>query len=295
MVLLIGAEYSEELKKCLSKAEQSVVVLSAFIKLPALIWLHNNLPQSEHVDLTIITRWKPQDLISGASDTTCYEFARTQKWKFAVDQSLHSKIFLIDETIIFLGSANLTQKGLHLIPDCNVEAGTMFDVQEHDLNRIKSYVEDCSPITDKIFEDIKNWIEEQEPQPKIYGDRWPQFIRNRLVSPSTTLWVNDLIFFTPQELLEEGDSLINKEEAIEDFYCSKIWLWLLEQIKKSENEYVLFGEITSLLHDALLDDPKPYRKTVKQFVSIFFEWVRYLEPAELGIKKFNYTEALFLK
>lgn len=68
----------------------------------------------------------------------------------------------------------------------------------------------------------------------------------------------------------------------------------MEALSESESEYVRFGEITAKLHNDLIDDPKPYRKDVKGFVSNIFKWVEYLQPPEIGIKKFNRTEALYL-
>jgi hypothetical protein len=41
----------------------------------------------------------------------------------------------------------------------------------------------------------------------------------------------------------------------------------------SSNPRANFGYLSSQLHEALLDDPAPYRKDVKYFVGILFEWM----------------------
>ncbi len=114
--------FHNELATELSKAEKSITILSAFSTLPGVKWLKDNLP-SEDIPVTIVSRWQPNDLIAGASDHNVYSFCKENNWSFRIDPRLHSKVYCIDEDIIFIGSANLTAKGLSLGKQGNYEDG----------------------------------------------------------------------------------------------------------------------------------------------------------------------------
>ena len=38
---------------------------------------------------------------------------------------------------------------------------------------------------------------------------------------------------------------------------------MINKLKKQENNEIYFGKLSSIIHNSLLDDPKPYRKGVK--------------------------------
>ncbi|MBV5327081.1 MAG: hypothetical protein JZU65_05500 [Chlorobium sp.] len=310
MTILFNNECREILESQVKTAETSILVLSAFVKLKALRWFEQNI--KEGVSVTIVSRWQLQDLTSGASDLESYEYARDNGWKFIINNNMHYKIYLIDNKKLFLGSANLTQKGLHIAVDGNDEASVQITPTNIDLLKLNKYVQDCCQIDDNLYSKMKGYIESIKVENRdILSRQWPVQICQVLSPPITKLWVNDLLFNPPSMLSNQSvefqkhdllllginDSvLLQNQEVLQVGFCSTtVWKWLLKVVKESENDYVRFGEITARLHDALLDDPKPYRKEVKFFLSNLYEWLRYLDLPEIGIKKFNQTEALFLK
>ena len=290
MSLLFGIEFQENLKNSVQNAENSVMILSAFTKRKALLWLGDHVP--DDIDVTLVTRWQCQDLISGASDLDCFELCKKNDWHFAIDQSLHCKIYLIDSQDILIGSANLTQKGLHLSTDCNFEAGTKFNISEDYCSRLVKYVKSCTHLDWKQYEKIKHFVN-QNAKPIKAANKWPEEIMSIMNSKIEFLWVKDMILKPPQYYI---DNCLSEQLGIEKetFIESKLYNWLINQFRNSRKKYLSFGQITSLLHNSLLDDPKPYRTTVKELIANLFEWIRYIKPKGIGIKKFNYTEALFL-
>ncbi len=70
----------------------------------------------------------------------------------------------------------------------------------------------------------------------------------------------------------------------------KVKAQLLEEKSKS----LRFGSILSRLHDALLNDPKPYRKNVKDFQVNLFNWLKYLELPDFEFSKYNVSETISL-
>jgi hypothetical protein len=312
MSILFNDELKFKLEQKLRGVNRAVLILSAFVKVSALENILSNLPKQK-LNITIVARWQPQDLLSGASDTLSYKFAKKNGWKFFINPNMHYKIYLLDDELLFLGSANLTQKGLHIGIPGNDEASIQITPTDIDLIRLQRYVNNSCEVDDKLFSDINVAIDELINNPSKFSKvvSWPVIVQSQLQAPVKYLWVNDLLFCSPAQRYERGSSLVihdsvllgsndwisndNKSELLESLRSKPVWQWLVRTIHESDSEFVRFGEITAKLHGALLDDPKPYRKDIKEFLSNLYEWVRYLEHGEIGIKIFNHTEAMFLK
>ena len=56
-----------------------------------------------------------------------------------------------------------------------------------------------------------------------------------------------------------------------------------------------FGAITQELHNALISDPKPYRRDVKQMLSNLLDLIDLLHMEEIEIDKPNYSHRVRLK
>jgi hypothetical protein len=312
MSILFNNELKLKLDQKLHHVKKSVLVLSAFVKVAALKRLLGYLPKQE-LDITIVARWQPQDLISGASDLHAYEFAKKNGWGFFVNPNMHYKIYLLDNQLLFLGSANLTQKGLQIGIPGNDEASIQITPTNVDIGRLKRYINGCCKINDNLFSDISLALNEivETSSSNYRMALWPLGIQKQLQTTIKHLWVNDLLFCSPIKQYEQDSRLVihdsvllgtsnwNSADAktalLASFRSRPVWQWLIRIVNENENEFVRFGEIASKLHDALLDDPKPYRKDVKYFLSNLYEWILFLDPEEIGIKKFNHTETLFLR
>jgi len=63
---------------------------------------------------------------------------------------------------------------------------------------------------------------------------------------------------------------VTSELLKQAFLKSNAYLWQQEYMKSN----VLFGKYSELLHGALVDDPRPYRKQVKELVANMFNWTK---------------------
>ena len=68
----------------------------------------------------------------------------------------------------------------------------------------------------------------------------------------------------------------SKEELVYLFRWSKAFLWLYNFVNNCECKTSYFGELTANLHNSLVNDPKPYRKEVKELLSNLLGWVEFL-------------------
>jgi hypothetical protein len=74
----------------------------------------------------------------------------------------------------------------------------------------------------------------------------------------------------------------------------RVTKWLRNQLLKEESKSLRFGAISKRLHDALLNDPKPYRREVKDLQANLFNWIKYLDLSEFKIEKYNRSESIHL-
>lgn len=298
------ADFSKE-------ATVSVTIFSAFIKLNAIQWLSNHINADTKVK--IIARWRPEDLAFKVSDLGVYEFCKSNGWQFGIDSSLHSKAFIFDSSRVLLGSANLTDRGLSLSKDGNLEMGAVVEPTIADIERLKTLESRVFWMNDDVFNDINNEIDNLElERPK--SPSWSSALNKRLSPTIDFLWVNELFHTKPESLLwpdfDNLDHLHDIEllslgmESFQDeieikkaFLGSRLYLWFKSQLERDDAkmDYANFGWLTEKLHNALLDDPPPQRSGIKQYVADFVEWLKEFAVEEIEITNHQRTISFNLK
>lgn len=305
-MLLEGESFSQDLLNSISKCQKSFVACSAFVRSNALDTL---LADIQDIEVIVVARWQKQDLISGASDLDTYQLCKERGWKFGISQNFHGKLYLVDQSSIFLGSANLTQKGLNIGSLSNIEFGTTISASRADLDKIDQFLEtEVVWLDDHQFQLIKQDIDSTERLSNPLSElQWSNEIQDQLLRNVSYLWVHELVFNTPQTLLclnlDEATQLHDFEllsldidtlatESLKNrFRRSRLYLWVISQLH--ENQEMNFGAFSHALHNALLDDPTPYRKEVKEFVATLFAWLDFLSD-EFEITKHRKTSSVRL-
>ena len=307
-MILESHEFKRELLASIAQVDSSMVVLSAFIKKRALAHSEFSGPLTTK-SVTIVARWQKHDLISGASDLAVYEFCRANGWRFGIDLNLHGKLFLLDSKDIFLGSANLTQKGLHIGLTGNNEFGTKMSAGGADIDKIHSFIDsEVTWMDDDLYSHIVNEIEESRlSKVPALSSPWSKFIADRVNKPVNFLWVQELVFTTPSELLRldledekvahDFDLLglnldeVNEASIKRSFRRLRIFRWMCTVLSA---ESLSFGGVTAKLHSAILDDPKPYRVDIKNYNQIIFQWAEFIDDT-FDVSRPNYSQVLSLK
>lgn len=307
-MLLGNLQFSEQLFVSISDCKQSFVACSAFIKAKAL--KHKKFTDNlAGKNVIIVARWQKHDLLAEASDLEVYELCKNRGWRFGINFNLHMKLFLIDKQDIFLGSANLTQKGLHIGVTGNHEIGTKIPAGQADLEKINNFIEsEVTWMTDDLYKLISNEIHESKKEEAIaISTFWSKAIDDMVRKSVKFLWVQELVFMTPSELLNFN---LDDERAIHDFdllglniddICEeslkrsfkqlRLYKWMCSTL---DEESLSFGSVTARLHSAILDDPKPYRMNIKTYNQILFKWAEFIDDI-FEVTRPNYSQVLSLK
>jgi hypothetical protein len=282
------------------------------------LWLSSLIPRACRT--TVVVRWKLRDLRDGASDLVAYEIARDSGWSFHVHQDLHAKIWLIDRIVMLVGSSNATARGLSLVENGNKEFGVRVPAGRGDAKVIDQLTKDAVMITDELFERISQTIVRFAGSTEDPLAVWPPEIAQILMPPNevTLLWVAECLQTDGQWLSSIGDiarqltpseccdlSLLGlppevlalqecKDQLANALKKSKMFRWLTDYIASKERHEAYFGALSAGLHNALANDPKPYRQTVKQLLSNLLGWITALEIPEIRVDSPQHSQRVTL-
>lgn len=316
---ILGTDaFRYSLASALSEARESVSLASAFITLPGIEWVLGHLAKSE-ASLRVLSRWNCEDLVAGVSDLEVYTALREEGARFYILLDLHAKITLVDDKALLLGSANITNAGLRLVPGGNREMGISIVPTSEDIRVVDSLFSEAVEISTDLYDEFRRHIVQlKSAAPPRVRPKWPPEIVTKLTKGPERLWVAELFWCdSPRRLLTSVGAGNADEQTVRhdlallgissnisgkvseadlraEFLRSRAWGWLITRLKNAHRQELYFGELTSLLHDALLDDPKPYRRDVKTLVINLVTWLAEVGQSSVRIDRPRHSQRLRL-
>ena len=134
-ISIVTNEHWDVLTDLFKKANRKVNIISPFISERPSRLLANVLDNNPEMCCIIITRFYREDFISGVSRLAALRVLVEAGAKIYAVKDLHTKLYLIDDDIALLGSANFTVGGFK----SNVELSLMIDNEPVVLSEINSY------------------------------------------------------------------------------------------------------------------------------------------------------------
>ena len=110
--------FGDTLREEVGRAHEEVVLVAPFVKAAALARIVE--PLAEGVKLVCVTRWRPEEIAAGVSDSGAYDVVSRRGGSFWLRQDLHAKYFRCD-SFVAVGSANLTNAALGWSAEPNLE------------------------------------------------------------------------------------------------------------------------------------------------------------------------------
>ncbi|HWW74004.1 MAG TPA: hypothetical protein VNZ44_01335, partial [Pyrinomonadaceae bacterium] len=315
---ILGTDaYRLALAFSLSSAQTSLSLISAYMTTAGVTWVLERLNPAVS-SCRAMARWGCGDLVSGSSDLDVYELLRDKGWRFFMLPDLHAKVVLVDGLDLFVSSANITGAGLRLVPGGNREIGVKGAASADDVAIIDAMFDEATEITPDLFEEIRGVVERfrRDAKPRVW-ERWPTELLKKLEKGPSRLWVGELLWCSPDELrgaapggtdgradlrhdlallgldLESYPSL--SVEALEtSFLTSRAWRWLIVRLNEAEDGELYFGRLTEILHNSLLDDPRPYRQDLKRLIANLLGWAADFGRGVVTVDRPNYSQRVRL-
>ncbi|MBE0364126.1 hypothetical protein PULV_a1692 [Pseudoalteromonas ulvae UL12] len=289
--LISNTELTLQLEKLLPSCND-LTIISAFMTQSATSWL-SHLITANKPKVKLVGRFTPNDFVKGASDLNALRDCINNGYQVKALVNLHAKIYQIDHDTIFNGSANLTGKGLALVNNSNLESCSRVNACEQSKAFINKIVESATDLTLSMLDKMQAFLEQLDTSHEAeLSAIWPEDI----LPQTSELFVSDFPLGKPDVCLNEyqlNPSLpfAQIENAKGDFVLAstllkqtKAYCWLKKQITENQSERDLgFGQISRLLHDALADDPAPYRQEIKDLQANLYSYLKLYASDEVEV------------
>lgn len=129
---------------------------------------------------------------------------------------------------------------------------------------------------------------------------WDKYISDKFEPDTSVLFTYDFPQVpAPSSEIDEYEFLelsgiSDKEKIKQAFRWSKAFTWLCKTINEKDIRECYFGELSAKLHNALINDPKPYRKEVKDLLSNLLGWIEYFDFDFIRVDRPNYSQRVTL-
>ena len=298
MSLLTASEAKDKIAEQVSIATDTLQIISAYCKIPAVEFIDKNICNTLK-EKKLMVRFLLSDIINGSSDLSLYEYCKTHSWQMYVRFDLHAKTYIFDRSRCVLGSANLTSRGMNINFHGNYELSTFAAIDADDLKKIDLLFENAILMTDELYSAMKTEYSNatNSNMSSATKTQWSNSIECQFNPKIDTLFTYDFpVTKTPDfndincfEFLEITH-IPSQEELFALLRWSKPFLWLYNFISNCDKKTSYFGEITMNLHNALINDPKPYRREVKELLSNLLGWIEALGIMDVVIDTPNYSQ-----
>lgn len=300
MSLLTTSETKNKIAEQVSIATDTLQIISAFCKVSAVEFIDENI-RNTLKEKKLLVRFLLNDIINGATDFSLYKYCKTHGWQMYIRFDLHAKTYVFDKCRCILGSANLTSKGMGFKLHGNYELSSFAEIDTDDLRKIDCLFDNSILMTEELYNYMKTEYEEAKIQSSKFtgATKWSGLIENQFSPKIDMLFTYDFPTsripnyqdITCFEFLEM-ECIPSKDELITAFRWSKALLWLYNFVNSCNNKTSYFGEITAKLHNDLINDPKPYRKEVKELLSNLLGWIEALEIDIITIDAPNHSQRI---
>ena len=293
--MLFRSKILDRIRDELSSSTESFLLISAYCKLP-LVQYFDSCIANKNMEKKLVVRFRPDDIASGASDLSIYPYCRDNGWKLFFRMDLHAKTYVFDRLRCVIGSANATSNGMNIGGSGNYEIATVCELADKDVRALDLLLYGAVEMDDTIYNIMKSAVEEQRTIINS-ATQWPKEITDMFRPDYSLLFAEDfpscphLATATNDDLLFLNVSCdATQSDIAEAMRSAKCYLWLLDLVKKQSPKEIYFGVATAALHNDLLNDPKPYRKEVKQLLSNLLIWINELEISELLVDRPKHSQ-----
>ena len=158
----------EPIRKYFQKNEsEKIYIFSPYIKTKYLEKLVEGITN----DITIITTWNTNDLISGSSDIELYNWCKNNGHHLYIHDDIHLKVYSISLESAIVGSGNISHNGL--MPGGSYEAAVFVELTKEDRIYLEKIKSEAIFVDDDIYqqylenyEECKKKAVKQEPFPQ---------------------------------------------------------------------------------------------------------------------------------
>ena len=303
----------------ISKSEE-ISVFSAYIRTEQLKELNK-----EYKINRIVVRWEIRDLHQGASDTDLYQYCKDNKIALYRNTRIHLKCLRNNRDEIFLGSANVTGRGIG-------ERANHFNFELNSLNEITDFsdvlyldkiVSNSEYVSEELFQEIKKKVDSLEDFKKLEEEYQKTDIMTER-KESDYFLVSELPMFIDIKGLYQAAQNIDDLSSIErkcvshdlatydlsilkseeEFYSDlkqvfnnhKFIVKLKARIKEDQRRSLNYGGVVRWISENTTTVPTPISWDLKkqQVVNVLYEWICFFD-SDFVVERPRHSEVIFYR
>lgn len=297
MAILLSNEILDSIKKELQHAESSVRIITAYCKASTFDYL-NNCISNKVLDKKLLVRFRLDDILKGSTDFLILENGLQTGWDVYIRFDLHAKTYIVDNKRGLIGSANATNLGLSIGKNGNMEMATLVDVETKDVEKIDRLFADAIKVDSELVLKMKKQIDAINNSGMQQSFCWDSSITTMFNPHVETLFSYEM----PDEFtLSVGEYFPFIDETYtgdiakfkDSFRWSNAYMWLITTLKENDG-CLYFGALSEKLHNAMVSDPKPYRRDIKNMLANLLLLIERLEMEEVKVDRPNYSQRIQL-
>lgn len=274
------------------------VLIAPFIKRNALEKL---LHVCEHKsDLSIIVRWNGRDIASGASDVSVYPYLNELRIPLYVHPRIHLKLLIFNDALAFHTSGNITQRGLGLQPQQNIEIGCQVEIDFTDWSKIYEILNESTRVDDSVYDEACIYLDENKskspPLPNLKFQAKSDKRFSKLSLPSSpnpeelfrfyeapeevgsgdaevAAFMHDLVLYRIPEGLDRVAFFQILRERFVNHAFTRAIVSLIQEERSAR-----FGLVNEWMTTNCSDKPTPYRWEMKSVTRRLYDWLDYFFP-----------------
>lgn len=300
MGLLFSDEIKKQLEVELRQATNDIQIVSAYCKKSAMQFIESCI-ENPMQSKKLMVRFAYDDILKGASDLEVYDFCRNNGWQLYMRLDLHAKTYIFDKMRCIVGSANLTARGINIADNANYEIALLTSVSEEEMCRIENLFDDAVLVTNELYELMQQCLVSSGNQSTFDCENWSDDILNHFNPKIEVLFTydfpncNTLSYLKDDSLdflgLSTGWTVLTVKKA---FVKCNVYRWLKAVLEERPTNEIYYGELSALIHDTIINDPKPYRKEVKELQTNLLNWITELDIREIRIDRPHHSQRIRL-
>lgn len=285
--MLLNAIRTKYLIEKLCSNSERCWCFSAFATTHAVSWIIN---QHKHQSPgRLLVRGRPDDFLSGASTFEALSIALAGGWDVKISSAIHVKVYFFDDSLI-AGSGNLTGKGMALVPNNNDELNLESEISPEDLKLAEHLWVQGVSVDASTLERMVHWIDEIKQQNDMLVDNVSSWPNDILPLEDRDLYCSDF----PQKPYSANNDEYFKVSNFNDLESKLAYSWLRKVIEQNGGQ-AYFGYLTAVLHNSVYDDPVPYRREIKEFLSNLLSYVSVFDELYLIVSRPNHSQLVELR
>lgn len=268
--ILISGEVEEKLKIEVPSCAADFNVISGFCKLKTLKFLDGLCRKG--IQKRLLVRFLPSDLSSGSTDKEIFEYCKNNGWSLFVDYTIHAKTYVFDKVKCIMGSANATNRGIGAVENCNKEASAYFKLDDGQYQKVMTLYNDAILLDDDLYDYIISQVEDEHVINRINHQRQNKEVIECLMA----------------------EDFPSEDSDIIELHNSKAYIWLKRYLSEKEEKSAYFGELSSVIHNIFIKEPRPYRKNIKEYLANLLISIKRNKDFAIEITKPNFSEKVSL-